>query len=65
MAKPELAVDGETEEWVVTWFPPAGDRQKKFHSKDKALRKAASEREWNPILEHRVIFTASEIVPFP
>lgn len=61
--------DGATvvEEWVVLWFPPEGDRDKRFTDEAKARRFARREdvAEWNPLLDHRVTTTTvkSEFVP--
>lgn len=60
-----LAVDGTTEEWVVVWFPPQGDKVKKFDTEEKARTFADDEdvKEWNPLLEHRFTTIVSELVP--
>lgn len=45
-----------TEQYVIVWFPPDGDQERKF--KHAPAARAFAEREdivrWNPLMEHRV-----------
>lgn len=53
-------------DYVVVWFPPNGDREKKFGlDEDKARAHAGQPQiaEWNPILVLRHTTVTEEILP--
>lgn len=59
--------DSLVEDYVVTWFPASvPQRSKAFADEVKAREFATTEPgvfEWNPILEHRIVMTVSEVLP--
>ncbi|MGH3977126.1 MAG: hypothetical protein ACRDS9_28015 [Pseudonocardiaceae bacterium] len=57
---------GTTTDYVVIWFPPNGDREKKFGlDEDKARAHAGQPQiaEWNPILVLQHTTVTEEILP--
>lgn len=56
-----------TEDWVILWFPPDADRNRKFRSEESARAFAATEEvaSWNPLMELRRVTTIVETTMVP
>ena len=60
-----MHVSAIDEKWVIVWFPPSGDCRRNFSTEAKARTFAATEdvADWNPLMEHIIVTTQSELIP--